>query len=75
MMLDVILKISQIAAAGAAIVMIYQSMKPKPLCDRCKHLICRHQDEYFRYECGNRYMRRFLHKAPKICNCFEEKGK
>lgn len=73
-MLDIILKISQIAAAGAAIFMIYQNMKPKALCDKCKYMICKHKSDYFMYECGNRYMSRYLHNAPERCNCFEEKA-
>ena len=73
-MLDVILKISQIAAAGAAIFMLYQSVKPRTLCDRCKHLICKRTDDYFKYVCGADFMREFYHKAPEICNCFEEKA-
>ena len=71
-MLDVILKISQIAAASAAIFMLYQSVKPKPLCDRFKHLICKRTDDYFKYVCGAGFSREFYHKAPEICAYFEE---
>lgn len=71
-MLDVILKISQIAAAGAAIFMLYQSVKPKPLCDRCKHLICKRTDDYFKYVCGAGFLKELYHKAPEICAHFEE---
>lgn len=74
-MLDIVLKISQIAAAGAAIFMLYQSVKPRPLCDRCKHLICKRTDDYFKYVCGAGFLRELYHKAPEICNCFEEKVK
>lgn len=71
-MLDDILKISQIVAAGAAVFMIFQKEMPKPLCDSCKHLLRKSRDCYFKYTCGFQGRKVMLHSSPEICAYFEE---